>query len=65
MFTKDDGESAVIEHLRSQICDNIGLYAQKYDEEFAQYIPDFVTAVWKLLVSTGKQAKYDEVSLFV
>ncbi|XP_022913677.2 exportin-2 [Onthophagus taurus] len=57
--TGDDEEAGVIEHLKSQVCDNIGLYAQKYDEEFQQYLPQFVTDVWILLVSTSLQPKYD------
>ncbi|CAL7948889.1 unnamed protein product [Xylocopa violacea] len=55
----DEEEAGVIEQLKSQVCDNIGLYAQKYDEEFQPYLPDFVTAVWNLLTSTGQQPKYD------
>lgn len=57
--TPDDEEAGVLEQLRSQICDNLGMYAQKYDEEFGPYMPRFVTAVWELLVATGNQTKYD------
>ncbi|EFA07339.1 exportin-2 [Tribolium castaneum] len=52
-------EAGVIEQLKSQACDNIALYAQKYDEEFQPYLPQFVTAVWNLLVVTGLEPKYD------
>ena len=55
-----DEEAGLNEQLKSQICDNISLYASKYDEEFRPYLPQFVTAVWSLLVSTGK-----EVIIFV
>lgn len=57
--TSDDEDAGILEMLRSGICDNITLYAQKYDEEFANYMPRFVTAVWELLVNTGQQTKYD------
>ena len=50
-----------MEELRSQICDNVALYAQKYDEEFAPFLPQFVTDIWSLLVNTGNQPKYDLV----
>lgn len=53
----------MLEQLRSQICYNIGLYAQKYDEEFGTYMQQFVTDVWELLVKTGIQTKYDAVSV--
>ncbi|KAL1427782.1 hypothetical protein MTO96_003126 [Rhipicephalus appendiculatus] len=55
----DEDEAGLLEQLKSQICDNVGLYAQKYDEEFQTYLPGFVTAVWHLLTTTGPQAKYD------
>uniref|UniRef100_A0A023GFX0 Exportin-2 n=1 Tax=Amblyomma triste TaxID=251400 RepID=A0A023GFX0_AMBTT len=57
--TEQDEEAGLLEQLKSQICDNVGLYAQKYDEEFQAYLPGFVTAVWHLLTTTGPQAKYD------
>lgn len=62
LHTGDDEDAGVLEHLRSQVCENIGMYAQKYDEEFGTYMETFVTAVWELLVKTGIQTKYDAVS---
>lgn len=50
-----DEEAGLGEQLKSQICDNICLYASNYDEEFRPYLPQFVTAVWNLLVTTGKE----------
>merc|ERR1711962_705224 len=57
--TDDDDEPGLMEELRSQICDNIGLYAHKYEEEFQPFMQQFVTAVWNLLLSIGLQTKYD------
>ena len=34
IFLQDSEDAGPLEKLRSQICDNIALYAQKYDEEF-------------------------------
>jgi len=62
MYLKDEEEAGVIEQLKSQVCDNVGLYALKYDEEFQPYLPQFVTAVWNLLTSTVQDPKYDAVS---
>lgn len=59
LHTGDDEEAGVLEHLRSQVCENLGMYAQKYDEEFGTYMQQFVTDVWELLVKTGIQTKYD------
>ncbi|XP_073436622.1 exportin-2 [Dendrobates tinctorius] len=57
--TEDEEEAGLLELLKSQICDNAALYAQKYDEEFQAYLPRFVTAIWNLLVTTGQEVKYD------
>ena len=63
LLVSDDDEPGVMEELKSQvgsyyfyfhflpqICDNIGLYAHKYEEEFQPYMQQFVTAVWNLLL---------------
>lgn len=67
--TQDEEEAGLLELLKSQICDNAALYAQKYDEEFQPYLPRFVTAIWNLLVSTGQEVKYDlvrpDLSLYI
>lgn len=60
---QDEEEAGLLELLKSQICDNAALYAQKYDEEFQPYLPRFVTAIWNLLVTTGQEVKYDLVSM--
>lgn len=59
--TDSDDEPGLNEELKSQICDIVSLYASKYDEEFPQFLPQFVTAVWNLLVTTGKEPKYDSL----
>ncbi|KAK2157652.1 hypothetical protein LSH36_187g00016 [Paralvinella palmiformis] len=57
--TQDEDEPGLLEQVKSQICDNIAMYAQKYDEEFQQHLPIFVTDVWNLLINTGPSVKYD------
>jgi len=52
-------EAGHLEQVKSQICDNISLFAQNYGENFADYLPKFVTAVWNLLVTTSLEQKYD------
>jgi exportin-2 (importin alpha re-exporter) len=51
-----------MEQVKAQICENITMYAQKYDEEFSSHLPGFVTTVWNLLINTGSDVKYDQVS---
>ena len=61
-YIQDEEEAGLLEQVKSQICDNISMYAQKYDEDFAQHLPNFVTAVWNVLTNTGNEVKYDLVS---
>ena len=48
--------------LKSQICENVALYAQKYDEEFAPFLPGYVETVWELLLSTSQEVKFWGIS---
>lgn len=51
----------ILEGVKSSVCENIALYAQKYDEDFQQHLPTFVTSVWNLLTTTNMEIKYDVV----
>lgn len=59
LHTEDEEEPGLIEQLKTQVCDNVCLYAHKYDEEFQTYLPQFVTAVWNLLTSNVEKSKFD------
>ncbi|VDD74313.1 unnamed protein product [Mesocestoides corti] len=51
----------LVEQVKSQVCDNIGLYATKYSSDFTAYLPEFVKDVWEMLIAMkGTQdPKYD------
>ncbi|XP_035826529.1 exportin-2 isoform X2 [Aplysia californica] len=59
LLQTNDDEAGLLEQIKSQVCDNVALYAQKYDEEFSPHLQAFVTAIWGLLVTTGQEVKYD------
>jgi len=53
-----------LENLHTAIVQNVTLYADKYDEEFAPYVHQFSMAVWELLNRSGTSAskpKYDSL----
>lgn len=54
-----DDEAGLVEQLQSQICHNVAMYAQKYEEEFQPYLSSFVEAIWHLLIGTNLSMKYD------
>ena len=59
LVTDSDEEMGVLESLKSQICENIAMFAEKYNEEFDPYLPGFINQVWTLLDSLDTKAKYD------
>lgn len=59
LLKSQSDEAGLLEQTKSQICDNITLFAQNYSEDFADYLPKFVSAVWNLLITTGLDTKFD------
>ena len=57
--TDDDEEAGPLELIKSQICSISSMFAQKYDEDFAVYLPKFVQSIWNLLVTTDAKPKHD------
>ncbi|XP_067927952.1 exportin-2-like [Watersipora subatra] len=55
----NEDEAGLMEQCKSQICENLAMYAQKYDEEFAPHLTALVSDVWNLLISCGQELKYD------
>lgn len=59
--TADDSTAGLLEDVRAQVCENMALYADKYQEEFEQYVTTCVKDVWELLISLGQLEKNDGV----
>lgn len=59
LLKSQSDEAGLLEQTKSQICDNISLFAQNYGEDFADYLPKFVSAVWNLLINTSLETKFD------
>lgn len=57
--TDDDEEAGLLEHIKSKICETVAMFAQKYDEDFSEYLPKFVQSIWNLLVTTDAKPKHD------
>ncbi|KAJ2368139.1 importin-alpha export receptor [Coemansia sp. RSA 2610] len=54
----DDDVAGDLEEVKASICEIIELYAQRYEEDFAQ-LPQFVETVWNMLTTVGAAHKYD------
>lgn len=59
MDDSEEDEPGVLERVRAAIIENLNLYASKYEEEFAPYLPKFTQYIWKLLVDVNTMPKYD------
>ena len=57
--TDDDEETGPLEQVKSQISEIISMFAQKYDEDFSEYLPRFVQSIWNLLITTDAKPKHD------
>eukprot|EP00123_Amoebidium_parasiticum_P018052 comp24082_c0_seq1/m.43377 comp24082_c0_seq1/g.43377 ORF comp24082_c0_seq1/g.43377 comp24082_c0_seq1/m.43377 type:complete len:977 (-) comp24082_c0_seq1:650-3580(-) len=58
----DDERPGPFEKTKAQICENIALYASKYDDEDTEiktHLPMFVQDIWNLLCTTGREVKND------
>ncbi|VEL21985.1 unnamed protein product [Protopolystoma xenopodis] len=58
-FGGSEEAGCLVEHVKSQVCDNIGLYASKYEEEFTPFLSGFVTDVWQMLLTTSQETRFD------
>ena len=59
--TIDDEEPGLLEQTKAEICSLLSLFAQKYDTDFAPFLPNFVQAVWTLLVTVDSRVKFDNL----
>ncbi|KAK3327683.1 CAS/CSE protein [Cercophora scortea] len=59
LFNDEEDEATPLETLKSDICDALQLYANKYDDDFGEFVPEFTNVVWNVLSSVGPQKRYD------
>ena len=59
LHTDSDSESGLLELVKSEIFEALGLYVLKYNEEFDQHIEQFIGSSWTFLTTVGIETKYD------
>lgn len=62
--TKNDEEDepSPIDKLQAAIVQNLALYADKDEEPFLPFLPDFTKLVWNLLMSITSYPKHDQLA---
>ena len=59
LATEDDSQASPLELVKSNVFEVLGLYAQKFEEEFSPHVGPFVESSWNLLTAIGSENKYD------
>jgi len=62
LLRSDDDDAVPLERLQASIVENVSLYASKYEDEFAGYLPKFTSAIWGLLMRTSAAPKFDHLA---
>ena len=55
----NDDEANVLDNLKSQICEILIMFTEKYLEDFESYLPSFIQQVWNMLDGLTIDVKYD------
>ena len=58
----EETEPGPIDQLQAAIIENLQLYADKDEEPFMEYLPNFTTLVWNLLMNVTALCKHDSLA---
>jgi exportin-2 (importin alpha re-exporter) len=58
----EDEQPSCIDDLQVAIINNLNLYANKDEEPFMEFLPQFTTLVWNLLMQTTDMPKHDTLA---
>ena len=59
LHTDRGDDAGPLELVKSGIFEVLGLYVQKYEDAFGDYVEKFVASSWSLLTTIGLETKYD------
>ena len=62
LFDGEEDEATPVETLKSDICDALQLFTNKYDDDFGGYVQPFTQSVWSVLSTLGPEKRYDILS---
>ncbi|KAK3365874.1 CAS/CSE protein [Lasiosphaeria ovina] len=62
LFDGEEDDATPLETLKSDICDALQLFTNKYDDDFGSYVQEFTNNVWNVLSSIGPQKRYDSLT---
>ncbi|GMR50172.1 hypothetical protein PMAYCL1PPCAC_20367, partial [Pristionchus mayeri] len=53
------GEATPLDKVKTEMCEIVTLYAQRYEEEIMPHMQQLIAAIWQLLVQTNSETRYD------
>lgn len=59
IFADEEDEPTPLENLKSDICEVLQLFTNKYDDDFNAYVQKFTQDVWNVLSSVGPAKRFD------
>lgn len=57
----DENDASTFDNIRRVICNIFRLFAQRYEDDFASFMLDAISTVWKLLVDTDHRIRFDSL----
>ncbi|KAF0694245.1 hypothetical protein As57867_014805, partial [Aphanomyces stellatus] len=62
LTSESDDEADLLTLLHSAVLENVLIYAEKYEEEFAPYVQTFTQVIWQKVTVLSLLPKHDEVA---
>ncbi|CAK4329689.1 unnamed protein product [Aphanomyces euteiches] len=62
LVSDNDDEADLLTLLHSAVLENVLIYAEKYEEEFAPYVSTFTEVIWQKVTTLSLLPKHDEVA---
>lgn len=59
----DDDDEQPIPRIQKVACEIATVFAERYDEEFAEFVPTFLNSVWQLLCSLSARGRDDALAV--
>eukprot|EP01117_Protostelium_nocturnum_P012777 TRINITY_DN4729_c0_g4_i1.p1 TRINITY_DN4729_c0_g4~~TRINITY_DN4729_c0_g4_i1.p1 ORF type:complete len:1023 (-),score=284.50 TRINITY_DN4729_c0_g4_i1:134-3040(-) len=60
---EDDSKAGLLYDVQAAVCQNVNLYASKYEEEFQPYHDGFLQDIWTLLTRLNAEPRYDSLAV--
>lgn len=57
--SQHDEDPTPLDKLKATICDIINLFTWKYEDQFSEFVPNYVTTIWTLLTTLSEAKRFD------